>query len=139
RPQRTSEESSMQGSIYAYRPPHLFSGGRASPSGWTGETPVLHPPSAGGQEGDVSGGGAHFQDWAASVQTTLGGGGARTPLSALGCNSNLGKIGADAMAVRQVDGRPDGDAQVRRQVNRDVSGRSFQHRIRAIRAGDELG
>src|ERR1700730_11877984 len=80
-----------------------------------------------------------FSVGAPSVQLALGGGGAGPPLSPFSCNSNLGKIRANTMAVGQFDGRPNGDVQRRHQVDCDVPGGSLQYRIRALRSGDELG
>ncbi len=81
----------------------------------------------------------HLKRRAAAVQVALGGGGTRSPLAAFSCNSNLGKIRANTMPVRQIDGRPNRNVQCRRQVNRNVPGRSLEHRIRAVGPGDELG
>src|SRR6185295_11367306 len=121
----TSAKSVWRGLLYACRP-LLSSGGRASRPAGRARRPSSIQASTTGQKGDVSGGSTHFQNGTASVQTALGAGRAGTPLAAVGCNSNLGKIGADAMSIGQVDGRSDGDAQVGRQVNRNVSGGSFE-------------
>src|SRR6185503_762168 len=92
-----------------------------------------------GKKRDVAGGSAHFQCRTAAVQIPFSSGSAGSPLTALRCNSNLGKIRADTMAVGQIDRRANRNVQTRRQVNRYVARGSLKHGVSTLTSGNELG
>src|SRR5262249_54757035 len=101
--------------------------------------PFLEFLPAGPDKVDISRGSANLQYRPAAVQTPLRGRGAGTPLATFAGDSNLGEIRADFVPVSQVDERPDGNTQIRGQIDGDVSRRGLEQGIGSLIARDEFG
>jgi len=77
-------------------------------------------------ETDVAGRRPHLQHGTASVQLAFGVEGSRPPLIAFAANMNVREVGGDVMTIAQIDAGANRERDIGRDVNRNISRRSFQ-------------
>src|ERR1700689_2492631 len=88
---------------------------------------------------NISSRSANLEHRTASVQLALSSQRSRAVLIALGGHMNIRKVGGNVMPIAQVDAGADCDGDIRRNQNRNIARRCFEHRIAALgRRLDEL-
>ena len=82
---------------------------------------LLRPPEA-----DIAGRRPNLQHGTASVQLAFGVERSRTPLVAFAGNMNVGEVGGNVMSIAQIDAGAHRERDIRRDVNGNISCRSFE-------------